>query len=426
MIMRKKSFMIATPRLTRRIAVALDNMTQALCMFDGNAQLIICNERYLQMYGLTREHAYPGCHLRDLLTYRKETGTFHVDVDEYVASAKRRVVEGHIFNTVVEVKDRIVSIANRPIEGGGWVSTHEDIAEQRQSDQERDRLITQEQHRATVDAAIAAFRPRIEAMLSTVGDSAVAMRATATSLFAASRKTSQRAEGAVHTSNEASVNVEIAASAAEELSSSISEISLQLGRTHSLVGIAVGEAGLTNEQIGSLAQAAQKIGTVVKLIQDVAGQTNLLALNATIEAARAGEAGRGFAVVASEVKSLAVQTAKATQDIASQIAAVQSSTSAAVEAIGRIADRMQEISKYTASAAASVQQQNAATGEITQNVASAARGTKEIVSVLGDVAGAATETRGSAETVLAASQAVETAAADLRSEVEGFLLKVAV
>ena len=105
------------------------------------------------------------------------------------------------------------------------------------------------------------------------------------------------------------------------------------------------EAGATNEQIGSLAQAAQKIGDVVKLIQDVAGQTNLLALNATIEAARAGEAGRGFAVVASEVKSLAVQTAKATEDISSQIAAVQISTGAAVEAIARIVQRMKEISR---------------------------------------------------------------------------------
>ena len=151
-------------------------------------------------------------------------------------------------------------------------------------------------------------------------------------------------------------------------------------------------------------KAAQKIGDVVKLIQDVAGQTNLLALNATIEAARAGEAGRGFAVVASEVKSLAVQTAKATEEIAGQIAGVQGSTTAAVGAIGRIADRMQEISQFTAAAAASVHQQNAATSEISQNVASAAGGTKEIVAVLGDVAGAATETRQSAETVLGGLQ----------------------
>jgi methyl-accepting chemotaxis protein len=210
------------------------------------------------------------------------------------------------------------------------------------------------------------------------------------------------------------------------LSTSIAEISRQLGQTNTLVGAAAGEATATNKQIGAFANAAQKIGDVVKLIQDVAGQTNLLALNATIEAARAGEAGRGFAVVASEVKSLAVQTAKATDEIAGQIAGVQASTGAAVDAIGRIADRMNEITQFTAAAAASVQQQNAATGEISQNVVSAAKGTKEIVQVLSDLAGAATETHGSAEIVLAASQAVETAARELRAEVEGFLQKVAV
>ena len=283
-----------------------------------------------------------------------------------------------------------------------------------------------DQRRSGIEAAIAGFRQRVESMLKTVGDHAGAMRATATALFAASHKTSERAEDAVTTSNEASLNVETAASAAEEMSSSIAEISRQLSQTNSLVEIAVGEAGATNEQIGGLAHAAQKIGDVVKLIQDVAGQTNLLALNATIEAARAGEAGRGFAVVASEVKSLAVQTGKATEEISGQIAAVQASTRAAVEAIHRIGQRMQEISTFTAAAAASVQEQDAATGEISQNVAGAARGSKQIVLVLADVAGAATETRGSAETVLAASQAVETAAGDLRAEVEDFLQKVAV
>ena len=131
-----------------------------------------------------------------------------------------------------------------------------------------------------------------------------------------------------------------------------------------MVRVSVNEAETTNEQIAGLADAAQKIGDVVKLIRDIAGQTNLLALNATIEAARAGEAGRGFAVVASEVKSLAVQTAKATEEIAAQILAVQGSTTIAVDAIRNIAGRMKEISSYTSAVAASVEQQNAATGEI--------------------------------------------------------------
>jgi NO-binding membrane sensor protein with MHYT domain len=410
----------------QHLAAALDNMTQGLCMFDGSARLIICNEPYLEMYGLTREHTYPGVPLRELLEYRTNTGTFFQDIDEYVEAAKRRVVEGKVFNNVVEVRGRMISIANRPSPGGGWVSTHEDVTDRRRLDQERDLMAAQDQRRNAVEAAIAVFRPRIETMLKAVAEHAVTMRSTADSLFAASSKTAQRADGAVDTSNEASMNVEIAAGAAEELSASISEISRQLERTNGLVMNTVSEAESTNRQIGSLAQSAQKIGDVVKLIQDVAGQTNLLALNATIEAARAGDAGRGFAVVASEVKSLAVQTGKATEEIASQIAAVQVATGAAVEAIGRIAQRMQEINGHTSSAAASVHEQHAATSEISQNVMSASQSTKEIVSVLGDVTGAAGETRKSAETVLAAAKAVETAASGLQQEVEGFLGKVAV
>ncbi|MBX9774346.1 MAG: PAS-domain containing protein [Xanthobacteraceae bacterium] len=418
--------MSRTVRRNRRISAALDNMTQGLCMFDGEARLILCNERYLEMYGLTRQQAYPGVQLRELLQSRKRGGNFPHEIDEYVKGVARRAADGETYTNTVEVRGRLIKISNRPNPGGGWVSTHEDITDRRRADQERDRIAAQEERRAAVEAAIAVFRPRIESMLKSVGEHARAMRSTASTLFAASSKASQRAEGAVDTSNEASMNVEIAAGAAEELSATIAEISRQLSQTNSIVTTAVTEAGATNEQIGSLAQSAQKIGDVVKLIQDVAGQTNLLALNATIEAARAGEAGRGFAVVASEVKSLAVQTAKATEEIAGQIAAVQISTGAAVEAIGRIAQRMKEISGYTSAAAASVHQQQAATGEISQNVMSAAQSTKEIVTVLGDVTGAATETRGSAETVLAASQAVEDAAANLREEVAGFLQKVAV
>ena len=406
---------------------ALNNMSEGLCMFDASTRLVLCNERYIEMYRLDPELAKPGALLRELLEQRKRSGTFAGDSDSYMEDTLRRMRASTGLQDIRDMPDgRVISVSSRPMRGGGWVATHQDITERRRRDQEHDRMAAQEQRRTTVDAAIALFRQRAEAMLQTVGETALAMRSTATTLFAASNKTSQRAEGAVHTSNEASTNVEIAASAANELSASIDEISRQLGQTNNLVGIAVTEASATNDQIGSLANAAQKIGDVVKLIQDVAGQTNLLALNATIEAARAGEAGRGFAVVASEVKSLAVQTAKATEEIAGQIAGVQASTGAAVEAIRRISDRMREINNHTAAVAASVQQQNAATGEISQNVASAAAGTKEIVTGLGEVAGAVTEARGSAETVLAASEAVETAAADLRSEVADFLHKVAV
>jgi methyl-accepting chemotaxis protein len=219
--------------------------------------------------------------------------------------------------------------------------------------------------------------------------------------------------------------VETAATAAAELSVSIKEISRQLGQANQVVRAAAEDATATNQDISGLAHVAQKIGDVVKLIQDIAGQTNLLALNATIEAARAGEAGRGFAVVASEVKSLAVQTAKATEEITHEILSVQNSSSKAVSAIREITRRMQDISTYTGAVAVSVEQQELATGEISHNVASAANGAKSIVAALDEVAGGVTQTRGSAQTVLAASEEVENATAKLRSEVEAFLRTVA-
>ena len=411
----------------QEMATAFDHMSQGLGMFDSTGRLILINNRYREMYGLSAEQAKRGDTLRELFQHRVKVGTFTGDIDKYIDSVMQQFARGESVDRIVETPGgRSYSVSNRLLPRGGWVSTHEDITERLRHDQERDRVAAQDKRRAEIDMAITTFRGRAESMLKTVSDYADAMRKTANTLFAASRRTSERAEGAVHASNEASDNVEVAAAAAEAMSTSINEISRQLSQTNDLVSNAVSDAGSTNVEIGGLAKAAQKIGDVVKLIQTVAGQTNLLALNATIEAARAGEAGRGFAVVASEVKSLAIQTARATDEITSQIAAVQTSTRTVVEAIGRIAERMGEISRFTASAAASVDEQNAATVDISRNVASATRGTRQIVTVLADVAGAAGETRESAQTVLSASEAVATAAGDLRAEVETFLRKVAV
>ncbi|MFL5041182.1 MAG: methyl-accepting chemotaxis protein [Xanthobacteraceae bacterium] len=409
-----------------QITAAVNNMSQGLCMFDSAARLVFANKRYLEIYRLSAETTKPGCTLHDLVKNRQAAGTFSGDVDKYVSNLLNEIATGKAVDKLIELKDgRVIALCNRLMRGGGWVVTHDDITAQRSAEQKHAELAGQEQRRVQVEAAISAFRQRIEAVLGTLAGSAGAIRSTATTLSSASDQTSQRAEGAVKTSNDASGNVEAAADAADELLRSITEIARQLEQTTGLVRVAVTEAQTTNNEIAGLAHAAQKIGDVVKLIQDIAGQTNLLALNATIEAARAGESGKGFAVVAAEVKSLAVQTAKATEEIGAQISAVQSSTTGAVEAIRRIAGRMQEINEFASTVSAAVQEQSTATGEISHNVTNAAKGAKVIVSILGEVAGAATDTRHSAQTVLSASESVETAAANLRTEVESFLGKVA-
>lgn len=411
----------------RQLEIALDNMSQGLCMFGPDERLILFNNRYIEMYGLSPKVIKSGIPFIELLRHRVAQGTLPDDPERYRRNLMELLARGEITSSVVDSgRGRKIRVINKPLPGGGWVGTHEDITERWELEKQRADISAQESRRAMVDAAISAFRERVEDVLKVVSDSAGAMKSTAATLFESSEQASERAINAVKAANDASANVKNSATAADEMSGSIGEISQQIGRTTDVVRAAVEEAQSTNAQIASLAEAAQKIGDVVKLIRNIAGQTNLLALNATIEAARAGEAGRGFAVVAGEVKSLAVQTAKATEDIAKQILAVQASTANAVEAIGKFSERMREINAYASAVASSVGQQSAATNEISRNVASAAQGTGMVVSVLNEVAGAAAATRASAETVLGAAQSVESAVGKLRGEVESFLTKVAV
>ena len=414
-------------RQNKRLELALNNTPQGLCMWDPAGRLLVCNERYISMYNMSADIVRPGRSLRDILNHRAEIGLFSGDADTYISDILKRISEGKVSTRNFTTNDgRVIAVSEQPMPDGSWVATHQDVTEQQLFEKERAAHALLEKRRAVIDSAITAFRQSMDSLLRTVSDSTGSMKLTASSLFAASGQTSQRAESAVHASNEASTNVATAATAADEMASSIGEISRQLVHTTNAVRLAVSEAQSTNEGIKGLADAAQKIGDVVELIRTIAGQTNLLALNATIEAARAGESGRGFAVVASEVKSLAVQTAKATEDIANQILGVQASTGSAVEAIARITQRMQEIERFTSAVAAAVEEQNAVTGEISHNVSSAANGSKEIVSVLDQVARAATDTRATAEIVLRNCSQVEQAFADMREEVDSFLKKVAV
>ena len=409
------------------LAMALNNMSQGVVIFLDE-RLVFCNESYLKLYRLPADVVKPGCTLVELFRIRAAGGSFKRDLEDYRREILTAMRSGKTLTRVVETPDgRAISVVNRPIPNGSyWIGSHEDISEQIRIERQRASFDEQRDRRTATESAIESFRDSIEAVLMSLTESTVAMRGTSTALSAASGETSEQAAGAVHSSGNASSNVAAAAAAAEQLLASISEIGGQLERATELVQLAVREADSTNDEISSLAQAAQEIGEIVDLIRKIAAQTNLLALNATIEAARAGEAGRGFAVVAAEVKSLAVQTAKATEQIAAQISAVQASTGTAVEAIRRNTGRMQEINRHTTAIASSVNQQNTATEEISRNVANAAAGTKVVADILNKVADALLETRRSADTVLGASQNVEAATGELRGKVEGFLAKVAV
>jgi methyl-accepting chemotaxis protein len=421
-------FRRAHGRRSTLYASAIDNMSQGLVMCDVSGKLLLCNNRYVEMYGLSPSVVKPGHKLIDLIRHRVVTGSLDGDPETYCTEILTAIAQGKTTNAIVKTPDgRSILVINRPIAGGShWIGTHENITERLMAEQQHQSLIEQEERRAVVDAAILSFRERVESGLRMVNDNAAAMRAAATSLAKSSGETAERATGAVQTSDEASGNVDAAATTAQELMSSIAEVSRQLSYASELVRVAASDSHTTNQEISKLTEGTQEIGEVVNLIQQIAGQTNLLALNATIEAARAGEAGRGFAVVAGEVKSLAVQTAKATKKIAAQVTAGQTSTGVAVAAIQRNADRLQEIDRSTSSVAVSLQEQNAATGEIFRNVANAAEGAKVVVSVLDQVAGAVSRTRSYADAVLKASETVATAAAKLQEDVDDFLHRVAI
>ena len=211
------------------------------------------------------------------------------------------------------------------------------------------------------------------------------------------------------------------ASATEELTASSREIGQQMERSSQIAAQAVEEATRTNTSVDGLALAAQKIGDVIQLIQQIAGQTNLLALNATIEAARAGEAGKGFAVVASEVKSLASQTAKATEEIATQVSGIQSATGETVTAIKNISATISQINQISTTIAAAVQEQTAATGEISKNVQQAAQGTVEISRSINKVTETTDKTGQASTQVLDVSTQLAGLADKLRAEVNQFL-----
>jgi methyl-accepting chemotaxis protein len=280
------------------------------------------------------------------------------------------------------------------------------------------------ERRAAMESLANDFERSVNGIVRSVSTAAAVMQNTAQSMTATASDASARAATVGAASERSSNDVATVAASAEELSISVTEISRQVTQSSEIASKAVGDAERTNATVKMLSSGAEKIGEVVQLIHSIAAQTNLLALNATIEAARAGESGRGFAVVASEVKALASQTAKATEEISAQVAAMQASTSEAVVSIGAITGTIAQMSEITVSISSAIEEQGAATKEIARNIQSVAAGSSEISAHIGGVSSAAKATGTAASDVLSNARELDKQSSNLRAAVDEFLTKV--
>jgi methyl-accepting chemotaxis protein len=288
---------------------------------------------------------------------------------------------------------------------------------------EQEHLVADRRRADMIDLADR-FEAAVGVIVERVAGASGGLQETARALSTAAERTASRSTSVAAASEEASTNVTSVAAAAGRLSTSVADISRRVEQSAAIAEKAVGEAAATNEKVAGLAGAAEKIGSIIGLIEQIAGQTNLLALNATIEAARAGETGKGFAVVAAEVKQLADQTGRATTEISEQIKAIREATGAAAHAIAEIGRTIESMSGITGEISTAVEVQGAATTEIAHNVQEASRGTAEVSSNIVGVTAAAAESNASAESVLASASELGRQSELLRTEVGRFLAMV--
>ncbi|SFI66319.1 methyl-accepting chemotaxis protein [Bradyrhizobium sp. cf659] len=357
-----------------------------------------------------------------------------------LTGAAMLAVSHRVITPLHRIRDAMLKVAGGDLTvDSGYLDRHDEIGSlagaletfKRQAidklkieEQERERNAGAAARQRAMETHVGEFEGVVRKSLGELSEASGEMRKTSGDLSAVSRQTNERVEIAGKASNDASTSVDSVAAAAEELSASINDISQQAAHAAGIASRAVNQARETDGTVQGLAQSAGRIGEVVGLINTIAAQTNLLALNATIEAARAGEAGRGFAVVASEVKSLASQTAKATEEISGQIADIQKVAGDAINAIQAIGGIIGEVNEVATAIAAAVQEQGAATQEITRSTQYAAQGTKNVSDNITGVKADADTAAGAAENVKQASEMLETQSRQLGQQVSDFLGKI--
>ncbi len=297
-------------------------------------------------------------------------------------------------------------------------------AEELRKAQETQKQQAAEERRIAMNDLADKFEQSIGEVVGNVTQASSRLQGTAEEMARTAEETSGQSTAVAAASEQVTANVQTVASATEELSASIREIAQQVAEASRMTNEAVGHARSSTQEVQGLTDAAQRIGDVVRIINDIAGQTNLLALNATIEAARAGEAGKGFAVVASEVKALASQTTKATDEIASQIKAMQEATVRSAQVITHIAETIDQLSQSSTAIASAVEEQGAATQEIARNVQQAAVGTTEVAGNITQVSQAANVTGSAATSLLSAAGTLSKDGAALKKQVDGFLREI--